>query len=73
MRHGQARARVPRDGALGVVIDDPPLRDRPERPCSNCREVFRPTQRRRMLCHDCFTYSESDPPTYSLRLTTRPR
>ena len=71
MRRGQQRARVPRDG-VRVVIDDPPI-DRPVQACSHCGEHFQPTQRRRMLCHDCFTYSESDPPTYSLRLTTRPR
>ena len=53
MRHGQSRARVPRNG--GVIIEDP-LLNRPARPCANCRAVFRPTQRRRLLCHDCFTY-----------------
>ena len=72
MRHGQSRARVPRDGG-GVIIEDP-LLNRPARPCANCRAVFRPTVRRRMLCHDCFVYApEDDPTTYPLRLTSSPR
>ena len=66
MRHGQQRARVPRDG--GLIIADPDI-DRPVRACGQCGEHFQPTVRRRMLCHDCFTYSEDDPATYPLRLT----
>ena len=69
MRHGQQRARVPRDGG-GVVIDDPPLRDRPIKPCCRCGDVFQPTSKRRLLCHDCFTYSEDDPVTCPLRFTS---
>ena len=74
MRHGQARARVPRDGGGGVVIDDPPLRDRPIKPCCRCGDAFQPTTKRRMMCHDCFVYAPDDAPTtYPLRFTTRPR
>ena len=64
------RARVYGDGGR-VVVDDLEL-DRPERPCSHCGEHFQPTQRRRRLCAYCFKHA-TDPPTYSLRLTTRPR
>ena len=69
MRHGLARARVPRGGGR-VVIDDPPLRDRPIKPCCRCGDVFQPTSKRRLLCHDCYTYCEDDAPTYPLRLTS---
>ena len=68
MRPLRGRPRVYGGGGR-VVIYDPPI-DRPERPCSYCREVFQPTVRRRLLCYDCFTYSEDDPPTYPLRLTS---
>lgn len=29
----------------------------PARPCANCGNRFRPTQRRRMLCRYCFTHT----------------
>ena len=47
----------------------PPI-DRPVRPCCHCGGAFRPTVKRRLLCHDCFVYCEDDPPTYTLRLTS---
>ena len=34
---------------------DPPLEDRPHRPCALCGTPFQPTVRRRMLCARCFT------------------
>ena len=72
MRHGHARAGVLSDGGGRVIIYDPPI-DRPERPCSHCGDTFQPTARRRLLCYECFRYATSDPPTYPIRLTTRPR
>ena len=27
---------------------------RPKRPCASCGCLFQPTEKRRMLCHDCY-------------------
>ena len=70
MRDGWARARVLSDGAGRVIIYDPPLLDRPTRPCARCARAFQPTARRRMMCAPCFRHATDDPPTYPLRLTS---
>ena len=41
----------------GWGLDRPDL-SRPERPCACCGNRFQPTQRRRMLCRDCFREGE---------------
>ena len=46
-----------RSGKIHNEVDTP-LPDKPERPCSNCFNVFQPTVRRRMLCEWCYTWGD---------------
>lgn len=43
-------------GQSRVHIDQP--LDKPEKPCSCCGTFFQPTERRRMLCYQCFNTAE---------------
>ncbi len=42
------------EGKMPLPYSDPPLKDRPKRPCSKCGRKFQPTAKRRMLCEHCY-------------------
>ena len=40
---------------------DPPLLNRPPKPCAKCRREFQPTMRRRLLCESCYRHADTGP------------
>ena len=51
---GNDEDRAAWQGPIHSPRDDPPLKDKPERPCTRCGKSFQPTLKRRLLCAGCF-------------------